>query len=95
MVFGVSARSDRNWPVQLQKMDISLKFRIKEEEELCYLCSKNKGADQLRSYCEADLHLCYCIGKNPVFSCSADIALGLCSKTGFFMVYLISFPCCS
>ena len=23
-----------------------------------YLCSENKGADQLRSYCEADLHLC-------------------------------------
>ena len=24
---------------------------------------KNKGADQLRSYCEADLRLCFRIGK--------------------------------
>ena len=23
------------------------------------MCSENKGADQLRSYCEADLHLCF------------------------------------
>ena len=31
------------------------------------MCSENKGADQLRSYCGADLRLCLCIGKNPVF----------------------------
>ena len=30
--------------------------------------SENKGANQLRSYCEADLRLCFRIGKNPVFS---------------------------
>ena len=30
--------------------------------------SENKGADQLRSYCEADLRLCFCTGKNLVFS---------------------------
>ena len=30
--------------------------------------SENKGADQLRSYCEADLRLCFRIGKNLVFS---------------------------
>ena len=24
-----------------------------------YPCSENKGADQLRSYCEADLRLCF------------------------------------
>ena len=29
--------------------------------------SENKGADQLRSYSEADLRLCFCIGKSPVF----------------------------
>ena len=23
------------------------------------MCSENKGADQLWSYCEADLHLCF------------------------------------
>ena len=32
------------------------------------LCSKNKGADQLRGYREADLRLCFCICKKPVFS---------------------------
>ena len=29
-----------------------------------YLCSENKGADQLRSYREADLHLCFGIAKS-------------------------------
>ena len=33
-----------------------------------YPCSENKGADQLRGYREADLHLCFCIYKKPVFS---------------------------
>ena len=33
-----------------------------------YLCSENKGADQLRGYCEADLRLCFRICKKPVFS---------------------------
>ena len=32
-----------------------------------YPCSENKGADQLRGYYEADLRLCFRIGKNPVF----------------------------
>ena len=32
------------------------------------LCSKNKGADQLPSYREADLRLCFRIFKKPVFS---------------------------
>ena len=31
-------------------------------------CSENKGADQLCSYCTADLRLCFRIGKIPVFS---------------------------
>ena len=31
-----------------------------------YLCSENKGADQLRGYLEADLHLCFRICKKPV-----------------------------
>ena len=35
-------------------------------------CSENKGADQLCSYCEADLRLCFRISKIPVFSrCSS------------------------
>ena len=41
--------SDINQAVQPQKMARGLKFRIKIEEELHYLCSENKGADQLRS----------------------------------------------
>ena len=39
-----------------------------EEEELYYLCSENKGADQLRGYCAADLSLCLPICKKQVFS---------------------------
>ena len=33
-----------------------------------YLCSENKGADQLRGYREADLRLCFRICKKLVFS---------------------------
>ena len=33
-----------------------------------YPCSENKGADQLLGYRKADLHLCFRIFKNPVFS---------------------------
>ena len=44
-----------------------------------YPCSENKGADQLRSYCEADLRLCFRIGKNPVFSRCGSYALSECN----------------
>ena len=60
--------SDTNWPVQLQMIVRSLKFRIKGKEELYYPCRENKGADQLPSYCEADLRLYFCIGQYPIFS---------------------------
>ena len=43
-------RSDTNQAVQSQKQARSLKFRILEEEEVYYLCSENKGADQLLGY---------------------------------------------
>ena len=33
-----------------------------------YLCSENKGADQLRGYCKADLCLCFRTCNKPVFS---------------------------
>ena len=59
---GFPTQSDTNRPVQSQKQARSLKFQIKEEERLYYPCSENKGADQLRSYCEADLRLCFRIG---------------------------------
>ena len=61
-------RSDKNRPVQAQKRARNLKFRIEVEEELYYLSSENKGADQLRGYREADLRLCFHICKLLVFS---------------------------
>ena len=39
--------SDTNQAVQLQKMARGLKFRTYEVEGLYYLCSENKGIDQL------------------------------------------------
>ena len=39
--------SDTNQAVHLQKMARGLKFQIKKVEGFYYLCSKNKGADQL------------------------------------------------
>ena len=51
--------SETNQAVQLQKMARGLKFRIQKVEGLHYLCSENKGADQLRGYSEADLRLCF------------------------------------
>ena len=46
-------RSDTNRRVQSQKIARDWKFWIHKVEELFYPCSENKGADQLRSYCEA------------------------------------------
>ena len=56
-----------NRPVQSQERARSLKFRILEKGELYYPISENKDVYQLRSYCEADLRLCFRIGKNPGF----------------------------
>ena len=42
-----------------------------------YPCSENKGADQLCGYREADLRLCFRIGKNPVFSRCGSIMITL------------------
>ena len=67
-VFGFPTRSDTNRPVQSQKQARSLKFCKWIEVALYYPSSENKGVDQLRSHCEADLCLCFCIGNNPVFS---------------------------
>ena len=62
--------SDTNQTVQLQQMARDLKFRIYEVEGFYYPCSEseNKGADQLRSYREADLRLCFRICKVLVFA---------------------------
>ena len=64
----VPTRSDTNRSVQSQKQARSLIFRICEEEELYYPCSENKGADQLCSYCTADLYLCFRLCELLVFS---------------------------
>ena len=69
--------SDTNRAVQQQKMTRGLKFRIKEVEGFYYLCSENKGADQLRGYREADLRLCFRICKKPVFSRRGSYAVSI------------------
>ena len=61
-------RSDTNRAVQAQKMARDWEFWIEKVEELYYPCSENKGADQLRSYCEADLRLCFRTCRLLVFS---------------------------
>ena len=67
-------RSNPNWAAHAQKMAIDWKFWIKKVEDLyyMYLCSKNKGADQLRGYREADLHLCFRICRLLVFPCGGS-----------------------
>ena len=65
---GSLTSSDTNRPVQSGKQSRSLKLPILEGEKLYYACSETKGADQLHSFCEADLRLCFRLGKNLVFS---------------------------
>ena len=60
-------RSHTNRPVQAQKQARSLKFWIYKVEELYYPRSENKDADQLRGYREADLRLCFRLGRLLVF----------------------------
>ena len=62
--YGFPTRSYTNQAVQTQKMARGLKLHIKEVEEMLYLCSENKGAEQLCGYCRADLRLCFRICKN-------------------------------
>ena len=73
----VLSRSDTNRAVQSQKMVRGLKFWIKKVEELYFPCSKNKGADQLCSYCEVDLRLCFRLCRLLVFHAAAQILLYL------------------
>ena len=56
---GFPTRSHTNQAVRPHKMARGLKFRIQEVEGLCYQCSENKGADQLRGYREDDLRICF------------------------------------
>ena len=68
LVFGVSDPAYTDRAVYSQNMARGSKFRNYEVERSYCLCSENKGADQLRSYCTADLWLCFCICKKQVFS---------------------------
>ena len=57
---GFTTSSDTNRTGQLQKKAGRLKFWLYVEKESYYPCSENRGADQLCSYCTADLHLSFC-----------------------------------
>ena len=63
--------------VQASKQARNLKFWLYEEEGLHYLSSENKGADQLRGYREADLHLCFRICRLLVSDAAAHILIHL------------------
>ena len=67
------SRSDTNMAEQSQRMARSLEFRIWIVEELYYPCSESKGADQLRGYREADLRLCFRLGRLLVFPCGGSL----------------------
>ena len=54
---GFPTRADTNRAVEPQKMARSFKFRIKIEEGLYYLYSKNKGADLLRGSASLFSHM--------------------------------------
>ena len=64
-VFGFPTKSDTNQALQSHRMAKGSKFRIYELEGLYYLCSKSKGADQLRGYTKIRFshdaaHIRYC-----------------------------------
>ena len=61
-------------------------------EEGLYLCSENKGADQLRSYCAADncaadLWLCFCICKKQVSHGLAKILTKNPPQLGYSLIF--------
>ena len=76
----VPTRSDTNQAVQAQKMARGWKFWFKKVEELYYPCSENKGADQLHSYCKADLLLCFRICRLLVFPCGGSNNVDVLAK---------------
>ena len=65
-----------NRAVQTQNMARGFIFRIWKEEGLHYLCSENKGADQLCGHRTDDLRLCFRIyAKSRFFHDAAPILL--------------------
>ena len=77
----VPTRSDTNRAVQSQKMDRGGKSCIWKVQEIYYPCGENTGSDQpgdqLRSYCEADLRLCFRLSKLLGLPCGGSF---ICSK---------------
>ena len=62
-VFGVSNPVRHKLCCTASEDASRLKFWIEKLEGLGYLCSENKGVDQLRNYRASDLHLCFHICK--------------------------------
>ena len=56
--------------------------------ELYYQSSENKGADQLRSYCEADLHICFCLCRLLVFPWGGSFILQFLEIAAIMNVWL-------
>ena len=59
---------------------------------LYYLCSKNKGADQLHSYCKADLRLCFRLCRLLVFPCGCSYVFSFYSVTPLCPYYVCYNP---
>ena len=51
-----------------------------------YLCSESKGTDQLRSYCAADLLLCFHICKNRFSHEATHSVLKVCDNQSLGIV---------
>ena len=78
--FWFSTWSDTNQAVQLQKMARGLKFRTEKVEGLYYLCSKNKGADQLAVTAKLICVFVFGLHINVGFLMTRLILYNLCSK---------------
>ena len=65
-VFGISDQVDTNRPVLTRKKVRNFEVKWKRNCTIV-VASENKGADQLCSYCTADLHLCFRIRRLLVF----------------------------
>ena len=81
MSLGFPTRSNTNQSVQEKKMARGLEFWIKEVEELYYLYSKIKGADQLCCSCAADMRLCFAYVKSRFSHDIAQLSLSTSLKT--------------
>ena len=75
--FEIPAWSNTNGPVQSQKQASSLTFGFRKQRNCTTCVAKNKGADQLCSYCTADLHLCFRICRLFVFLCKCSNVVNL------------------